>query len=136
MATQGDLMDAFPKSGFRIVSFMVLAFAAAGCSNSIGVDPSSPGYKDLSAHDYSAARDAFAAADAKDPHDPFVELNLAAAYQNLGRMDLAEPLYRSVLTEGKGVQTAQTTNPSDAGKTLAQIACTNLHLGLGDQAGC
>ena len=129
-------MGAFPKSGIRIACFVALALATAGCAKTVGVDPSSLGYKDLSAHDYTGARDAFAEADAKDPHDPFVELNLAAAYQNLGRMDLAEPLYVSVLDDGKGVRPEETTNPSDSGKTLAEIACTNLHLGLGDQAHC
>jgi len=129
-------MGAFPKAGLRITSLLVLALAAAGCSKTVGVDPSGQAYKALDAHDYGAAREAFAAAYSKDPHDPFVELDLGAAYQNLGRMDLAEPFYRGVMTDGKGIKPATTTNPSDEGKTLDQIACTNLRLGLKDQASC
>jgi hypothetical protein len=129
-------MGTFPKSGFRIAALMVIAVATAGCSESVGVDPNSQAYKALDAHDYAAARSAFASDYAKNPHDPFVELNLGAAYQNLGRMDLAEPFYRGVMADGKGIKPEATTNPSDAGKTLDQIACTNLRMGLGNPSAC
>jgi tetratricopeptide (TPR) repeat protein len=128
-------MSAFPKFGVMIC-IAALAVSAAGCSQNVGVDPSGQAYKALDAHDYGAAREAFAAAYAKDPHDPFVELDLGVAYQNLGRMDLAEPFYRGVIADGKGIKPVTTTNPSDAGKTLDQIACTNLRLGLNTDAGC
>jgi hypothetical protein len=129
-------MGAFPKSGLKVASCLVLALTAAACSRTVGVDPSSQAYMDLNAHNYGAAREAFAAAYTKDPHDPFVELDLGVAYQNLGRMDLAEPFYVGVMEDGKGIKPITTTNPSDAGKTLDQIACTNLKLGLGKDANC
>jgi hypothetical protein len=129
-------MSALPGTGYRIVSFVVLALAAAGCGT-VGVDPSGDAYKALAAHDYAKAREDFAAAYAKEPHNPFVELDLGAAYQNLGRMDLAEPFYRGVMADGKGMKPQTTTNPSDAGKTLDQIACTNLQIGgLKGETGC
>ncbi len=129
-------MSMFAKLNFRVVSLLVLAVAAQGCTETVGVDPSGAAYKALDAHDYAGAREAFATAYAKAPHDPFVELDLGAAYQNLGRMDLAEPFYRGVLEDGKGIKPESTTNVSDAGKTLDQIACTDLRLGLKDQARC
>jgi hypothetical protein len=134
----GGIMGARPKFGVRFVPVVVFALFAAGCGGGGegGVDASSEGFKALNAGDYAKARDVFAAMHAKDPHDPFVELNLAVSYQNLGRMDAAEPLYRSVLIDGKGVVPSTTTNSTDAKKSLADIACTNLRLGLKNSDAC
>lgn len=129
-------MGVLPKFGLRFVPFVALALLAAGCGGGGGVDSSSEGFKALNSGDYSRARDVFAAMHAKDPHDPFVELNLAVSYQNLGQMNLAEPLYRSVLVDGKGVAPSTTTNSGDANKSLADIACTNLRLGLKNTNAC
>jgi hypothetical protein len=128
-------MGVLPKFGFRFVPFVALALLAAGCGGG-GVDASNEGFKALNAGDYAKSRDVFAAMHAKDPHDPFIELNLAVSYQNLGRMDLAEPLYRGVLVDGKGVVPSATTNSTDARKSLADIACTNLRLGLKNPSTC
>jgi Flp pilus assembly protein TadD len=129
-------MDILPKVGFRFVPFVALALIAAGCGGGGGLDPSNEGFKALNAGDYARARDVFAAMHAKDPRDPFVELNLAVSYQNLGQMDLAEPLYRGVLVDGKGVVPSATTNSADAQKSLADIACTNLRMGLKNPDAC
>jgi hypothetical protein len=51
-----------------------------------------------------------------------VELNLAVSYQYLGRMDLAEPVYRGLLVEGRGVVPSTTMNATDSGKSLAEFA--------------
>jgi len=126
-------MNAFSKNGIRFATLAAFALVAAGCTT-VGVDPSSDGFKALNSGNYDKSREDFAALYAQHPHDPFVELDLAASYQNLGRWDLAEPFYRSVLVDGKGIMPSMTTNPSDAGKTLDQIACNNLRLGSKDPA--
>jgi hypothetical protein len=128
-------MYAFPKNGIRLAVLGALALSAAGCTT-VGVDPSSDAFQALSSGNYDKSREDFAAMYAQHPHDPFVELDLAASYQNLGRWDLAEPFYRSVMVDGKGIMPATTTNPSDAGKTLDQIACNNVRLSSKDPAAC
>ncbi len=128
-------MNFSTKRYFRFVPVVALVLVAAGCET-VGVDPASEGYKAMNAGDYAKARDVFASLEAKNPHDPFLELNLAASYQNTGRMDLAEPLYRGVLVDGQGVVPQDTTNSKDSGRSLAEIACTNLRLGLKSQQAC
>jgi hypothetical protein len=125
------------KFGLQVVPFLAAAVVVAGCgSMPASQDSSGEGYKALSAGDYAKARDVFATMHAKDPHDPFAELNLAVSQQNLGRMDLAEPLYRGVLVDGKGVVPGVTTRATDTGKTLSDIACTNLRLGTKNPNAC
>ncbi|MGD0191532.1 MAG: tetratricopeptide repeat protein [Rhizomicrobium sp.] len=128
-------MNRFLKIGLRAVPFVVATLSVAGCADS-SPSPSDQGFAALQSGDYTKARDIFADIHAKDPHDAMAELNLAVAYQNMGRMDLAEPLYRGVMVDGKSVILPRTTNASDANKSLADIACTNLKLGLKDKAGC
>ena len=128
-------MQTFPRIGVCFAVFAAVAAVSAGCGT-VGVSPTSDGYKALAAGDYAQARDIFAAENAREPHNPFVELDLAAAYQNLGRMDLAEPLYRAVLVDGKGIPTEAATVSSDSGLTLAAIACTNLRQGLQNNSVC
>jgi hypothetical protein len=137
---------------FRIAPLVAAALLAAGCStvrdlidSPSGAAPSASGsgadasggnvsteqaFLALNAGDYAKARDLLVPLQAANPHDPYLELNLAVAYENLGHMDLAEPLYRSVLVDGRGVMPGDTTNPADANKSLAGIACTNLMHGL------
>ena len=124
------------KNANRIVPTFALAALLAGCASGSSVTANDPGYKALVSGDFSGARDEFAVAQAKSPHDPYLQLDLGTAYQGMGRMDLAEPLYRQVLVDGANVVPVATTNPSDAGKTLATIACENLRLGLRMDPGC
>jgi hypothetical protein len=127
-------MNRFLKIGLRAIPFVV-ATIVAGCADSTP-SPSDQGYAALQAGDYAKARDIFADLHAKDPRDAMAELNLAATYQDMGRMDLAEPLYRGVLVDGKGIVPPRTTNATDANRTLADIACNNLKMGLKDKADC
>jgi tetratricopeptide (TPR) repeat protein len=100
------------------------------------MDPMSEGYRALDAGDNAKARDIFWELYSKNPDDPFLELNLAAAFQGLGRMDLAEPFYRKAIEDGKDVVPEITSNKTDRGKSLGMIACTNLRLGLHDPNAC
>jgi outer membrane protein OmpA-like peptidoglycan-associated protein len=98
--------------------------------NAAAVTPKHPGYKALKAENFQAARDYLAETHAEDPNDAFAELNLGVAYQELGRMDLAEPLYRQAMTHGRGLTGVDTTQGWAAGKTVEEIACRNLEIGL------
>jgi hypothetical protein len=136
---RGGVVDGYLKLGLRCIAFAVVATTAVGCgvgSQTVSVDPSNEGFRALNAGDYAKARDVFVPLQAKSPHDPLLELNLGVAYQNLGRMDLAEPLYRGVLVDGKSIVPGVTTNSADSGQTLADIACKNLKLGLKDPKAC
>lgn len=92
--------------------------------------PSSPGYRALKNGDYAKARDYIETSNAERPNDAFDELNLGVAYQGLGRMDLAEPLYRQAMTHGHGLYPKETIRPQDRGRTVEEIACANLGRGL------
>ena len=118
--------------GFLCFSATIVCTAVlfAGCAES------NVGFNDLQKGDYAAARDQLAPLQAESPHDPYLELNLGWAYQNLGRMDLAEPLYRGALIDGRNIVPAQTTKPDFRGKTIAEIACANLRAGLNNPSAC
>lgn len=90
----------------------------------------SPGYVALKKGDYAQARDYIKVANAETPNDAFHELNLGAAYQETGRMDLAEPLYRQAMTHGHGLRGVDTTTELSKGHTVEEIACQNLAMGL------
>jgi tetratricopeptide (TPR) repeat protein len=113
----------------------VVGLGLAGCAETV-VTPGDPGFVALNNGDYEKARDVFVDEYAKHPHDPFVELDLGLAYQNLGRMDLAEPLYRQVLVDGRNVVPMTTTTNQTAGVPLDQIACRNLKIGLHNPTAC
>lgn len=52
------------------------------------------------------------------------------AYQQRGRMDLAEPWYRRAITDGHGLVAVHTTEAREAGHTVEEIACQNLRLAI------
>lgn len=119
--------------GFIVIAGAVLLLAACA---SEPLQPSDAGFRALKLRHYQEAQKAFAQQLAKDPHNPLIELDLAVADQDLGRMDLAAPLYRRVMTDGRDIVPVATTNASQAGMTLPTIACMNLRLGLHDNRVC
>jgi len=114
-------------TAWRTVPFALLALTLAACSStgaSVTVDDA--GYKALGTGDYTTSQNEFQPKQAQNPHDPYLELDLAVAYQQLGRLDLAESLNRGAMVDGKDVKPEYTTFPRDAGKTIAEIACENI----------
>lgn len=91
---------------------------------------STPGYEALKAGDNRQAIADFGAANAATPHNAYDELNLAAAYQNAGQMDKAEPLDRKAMIDGQDAMPAETTTALSKGHFVAEIACQNLERGL------
>jgi len=121
----------------QLLPLVMVGGALSGCASlgmgdqqttSVTIDD--PGYKALVSGDYSKSRDDFGPAQAKAPRDPYLELDLGAAYQQLGRMDLAEALDRQAMVDGKDVYPPYTTMERDKGKSIAFIACENIEIGL------
>jgi len=83
------------------------------------------GYDALKAGNIAQAQQFLEAAYAKDPNDPYTQLNLGATYDRLNQPDKARPLYTKVLDTGKNVVPGVTTNGTK-GKSLADMAQENL----------
>ena len=89
----------------RWLPILSIGMALASCGTpGASVTPDDPGFKAIASGDYSSAQNEFQGEAAKNPHDPYLELDLAVAYQNTGRFDLAEVLYRQAITDGKNVK--------------------------------
>jgi len=99
------------------------------------VTSDAPAYQALASGDYAQAAEMLASGP-ESAGDPYVELDLGLAYQGVGRMDLAEPLYRRAIEDGKDTIPAVTTNARDAGKSLGEIACENMRIGFSDPTVC
>lgn len=111
----------------QVLPMACLAFALAACeSESASVTEDDPGYKALYSGDYQTSQREFEPMQAKNPHDPYLQLDLAVAYQQLGRLDLAEALNRQAMVDGKNVYPPHTTFARDNGKSIADIACENI----------
>ncbi len=93
------------------------------------ITANSTAYQALTSGASSQAASDMASSGATTTRDPYFELDFGLTYQNAGRMDLAEPLYRAAIVDGGNVIPAFTTNSNDRGKTIAQIACENLRIG-------
>jgi outer membrane protein OmpA-like peptidoglycan-associated protein len=104
-------------------------------SDSMVYSDNSP-YQDLKKEHYADARDGFASYYKDHPEDPLVQLDLGLSYQKLGRMDLAEPLYREAMMTGTHLVPDVTTTDQSRGLTVAVIACNNLKYGLRDAGAC
>jgi len=94
------------------------------------VNPNSPGFIALENGDNATALADLRADNAQHPHSPYDELDLGLAYQRVGRMDQAEPLYRQAMVDGTDTHPSLTTTEWSKGMTVAQIACENLGIGL------
>jgi outer membrane protein OmpA-like peptidoglycan-associated protein len=112
-------------------ALLCVGVALSGCQSAptASVTADDPGFQALGTGDYQKARDEFEPENAKTPRDPYLELDLAVAYQQLGRMDLAEAMYRQAMVDGKDVYPAVTTFDRDKGKSIADISCENIAIG-------
>lgn len=108
------------------LSMTLAACATGGATDGVTVTADDAGYKALASGDYTFAQNEFQPEQAKNPNDPYLELDLGVAYQQLGRLDLAEALYRQAMANGKDVIPPYTTFERDKGKSIADIACENI----------
>lgn len=115
----------------RAILFVCAGVALAGCGvmgSSASVSPDEQAFKDIATGDYAFSQKDFQPRQAKAPRDAYLELDLAAAYQGLGRMDLAEALDRQAMVDGKDVYPDTVSFDRDKGKTIAYIACENISI--------
>lgn len=112
---------------FAKVTALSIAVGAltAGCE-SASVTPDSAGYKALLSGDYATARNDFSPEQTKAPNDAYLELDLAVAYQQLGRTDLADALNRQAMANGRDIIPYYTTSDRGRGKSIADLACENI----------
>jgi outer membrane protein OmpA-like peptidoglycan-associated protein len=93
------------------------------------------GFTALQSGDNATARQDLEQAYQQNPHDPYDEENLGAAYQNTGDLGKALPLYRDTIANGQDLHPTFVTRPEVQGMTMAQIAAWNLKLAGVDEYG-
>jgi outer membrane protein OmpA-like peptidoglycan-associated protein len=125
MQAQWRTVLASVPSAARVIPAGMMLLAIAGCAERFNTRWTSPGYRAFNGNDAAATARYYEGAVRETPNEPYYELNLATAYQALGRMDQAAPWYRLVFEHGADVRPARVTAGS-ANRTLAEIACDNL----------
>jgi Flp pilus assembly protein TadD len=93
--------------------------------------PTEKGYAALAKGDNPTAVKWLIVALQEKPDDPSLSLDLAAAYQRLGRYDDARKLYQTVLDTAAGVMPASVDDPKLKDRDLAQVAASDLALCTG-----
>ena len=112
---------------------VVILFALAGFDSTPPMRPTAisdnPDANAMTTDEYVAARTADPQAIASV--DPSLELALGLKYQQLGRLDLAEPFYRRAMIDGKSIRPAFAAVEWNGTQTVAEIACKRLEIGYG-----
>jgi len=90
--------------------------------------PTEKGYAALAAGDNPTAVKWFTIALHDTPDDPYLTVDLAAAYQRLGRFDDARKLYQGVIDTATGVVAEKVDDAKLQGRDLAQVAAADLAL--------
>jgi tetratricopeptide (TPR) repeat protein len=85
------------------------------------------GYEAMIRQDYDKAEAFFDLALSVNPENPYALLNLGVVYQNTGRIEQAKKMYQKVIELNSAMTAAHTTDTNYRGKTLSEIAETNLH---------
>ena len=88
--------------------------------------PTEKGYAALAAGDNPTAVKWLTVAAQDKPDDPYLTVDLAAAYQRLGRFDDARKLYQGVVDTAAGVVPEKIADAKLQGRDLAQIAAADL----------
>jgi Flp pilus assembly protein TadD len=86
------------------------------------------GYAALAAGNYPIAVRWLSLVATDKPNDPYLMLDLAAAYQKLGKFDDAQRRYQILVDIAAEITPAKVTDPALSGKSLAEIAAADLAL--------
>ena len=99
----------------------------AGCAGQ--GDEIDNGWSMIVAQDYAGARSHYQTLLADDPNNPYVNLNLGVAYEELGDREMAAKHYQVAIANGKDAEieeVAQDGNVAGRATTVAKVAEENL----------
>lgn len=84
------------------------------------------GYRRLQAKDYDKAKEYYEKALAVNPDNPYAILNMGVIYQEKGEIDKAIDMYNRIISLNPVERAIRSTDSTQKGKTLADIARDNL----------
>jgi Flp pilus assembly protein TadD len=108
------------------------AFALSACGPDKLVDTDQvetayhSGYEAIQAGNWQRAEHFLIIAEARDPTDPYVQLNLGVIDQHLGELEKARAHYQRAIKTGEDEVPHAVSDPEQAGKSVADLARDNL----------
>ena len=106
---------------------MVTGLLVAGCAGSDNQQQAA--WNSIVAQDYNAARAQYESILAEHPNDPYANLNIGVAYEELGDTAMAAKHYQVAVANGAEApiqEVAQDGNKAGRSTTVKQIAMENL----------
>jgi tetratricopeptide (TPR) repeat protein len=125
VVTKKDLIMRILVSMLMLLFFSACAFSS-GQSMPYDMTLVNMGYQELVKENYTEAEAFFDVARSVNPENPYVLINLGVVYQNTDRVEEAKEMYRKVIAMHPDYLANQSTDTQYKGKTLAEIAQTNL----------
>jgi Tfp pilus assembly protein PilF len=113
--------------GFAIFGAVVGGLLLAGCSGQSMEENSA--WRSIVSEDYSSARDQYTSILAGDPNDPYANLNIGVAYEELGDLAMAAKHYQIAIDHGAEAQilkVAQDGKTANRTTTVKAVATENL----------
>jgi len=110
-----------------VVGAVFTGLILSGCSGQN--DDLDNGWNLITAQDYSSARAHYQSMLAEDPNNPYANLNLGVAYEELGDNEMAAKHYQVAIANGKESEiqeVAQDGNTAHRSTTVAKVAQENL----------
>ena len=110
-----------------VVGAMMAGLLLAGCTGQ--GEALDDGWSMIVAEDYASARAQYQSMLAEDPNNPYANLNLGVAYEELGDNEMAAKHYQVAIANGKDAEisnVAQDGNVAPRSTTVAKVAQENL----------
>lgn len=114
-----------------VVGALVAGLMVAGCAGQS--KQQDDGWSMIVAQDYAGARAHYQSMLADDPNNPYVNLNLGVAFEELGDKEMAAKHYQVAIANGRDAEIAEVAEDGNVAKsstTVASVARRNL-AGLG-----
>ncbi len=110
-----------------VVSAMMAGLLLSGCSGQgEGLDD---GWSMITAEDFASARGHYQSMLAEDPNNPYANLNLGVAYEELGDNEMAAKHYQVAIASGKDAEIQEVSQDGKVAArstTVAKVAQENL----------
>lgn len=113
--------------GLAVFGAVIGGMMLAGCVGQ-GAEHDSA-WKSIVAQDFSSARAKYESILAEDPNNPYANLNIGVAYEELGDTTMAAKHYQLAIANGAEAQiqeVAQDGNTAGRATTVKQVATENL----------